>query len=91
MISSSEAALTMDQRSALHFAAEAGSAVATAVLLGGASKEFGPQGHKESTADVTFRDCPPSVVSFHNHLHTQGQTSLQSRQVAATEYHWTEK
>lgn len=36
-----EAALTVDQRSALHFAAESGAAVATAVLLGGASKEFG--------------------------------------------------
>ncbi len=33
----------MDQRSVLHFAAEAGSAVATAVLLGPASKEFGSQ------------------------------------------------
>ncbi|CAK9045675.1 Putative membrane protein [Durusdinium trenchii] len=37
-----KAALTLDQRSVLHFAAEAGSAVATAVLLGGATKEPGP-------------------------------------------------
>lgn len=36
-----KAALTVDQRTALHFAAESGAAVATAVLLGGASKEFG--------------------------------------------------
>ena len=34
-----EAALTVDQRSALHFAAESGAAVATAVLLGARESE----------------------------------------------------
>ena len=41
LLSFSEAALTVDQRSVLHFAAESGSAVATAVLLGNAAREFG--------------------------------------------------
>ena len=41
LLSLSEAALTVDQRSVLHFAAESGAAVATAVLLGKAAREFG--------------------------------------------------